>query len=181
MIDRADRSNDREDADAICISLTPNAQATLDRHEAWMQQAIALAAEAGSRGEIPVGAIVVNEHNEAIATGVNRRETDGDPTAHAEIVALRAAGRALGSWRLDRCTLYVTLEPCLMCAGAIVMARLGLLVYGADDLKAGAVRSIVNIPDCAASNHAVPTIGGILEAPCRELLQRWFLERRRSS
>lgn len=181
MIDRADRSNDREDADAICISLTSNAQATLDRHEAWMQQAIALAAEAGSRGEIPVGAIVVNEHNEAIATGVNRRETDGDPTAHAEIVALRAAGRALGSWRLDRCTLYVTLEPCLMCAGAIVMARLGLLVYGADDLKAGAVRSIVNIPDCAASNHAVPTIGGILEAPCRELLQHWFLERRRSS
>lgn len=181
MINPVDHRDDREDSNAIGVSLTPQAQATLERHRAWMQQAIALAAEAGSRGEIPVGAIVVNEQNEAIATGVNRRETDGDPTAHAEIVALRAAGRALGSWRLDRCTLYVTLEPCLMCAGAIVMARLGLLVYGADDLKAGAVRSIVNLPDCAASNHAVPTIGGILEAPCRELLQRWFRERRRSS
>ncbi|NJN60366.1 MAG: nucleoside deaminase [Coleofasciculaceae cyanobacterium RL_1_1] len=181
MIEPVDHRDDREDSHAIGVSLSPTAQATLGRHEAWMQQAIALAIEAGSRGEIPVGAIVVNEQNEAIATGMNRRETDGDPTAHAEIVALRAAGRALGSWRLDHCTLYVTLEPCLMCAGAIVMARLGLLVYGADDLKAGAVRSIVNIPDCAASNHAVPTIGGILDAPCRELLQRWFQERRRSS
>jgi tRNA(adenine34) deaminase len=181
MITPVDYSEDRDDSHAIGIPLTPDAQATLERHRAWMTQAIALAAEAGSRGEIPVGAIVVNDQNEAIATGVNRRETDGDPTAHAEIVALRAAGRALGSWRLDRCTLYVTLEPCLMCAGAIVMARLGLLVYGADDLKAGAVRSIINLPDCAASNHAVPTIGGILEAPCRDLLQRWFRERRRSS
>ena len=161
--------------------LTPEAQATLERHECWMRQAIALAEAAGTQGEIPVGAIVVNEQNEAIATGVNRRETDSDPTAHAEIVALRAAGFALGSWRLDRCTLYVTLEPCLMCAGAIVMARLGLLVYGADDLKAGAVRSIMNIPDCAASNHSVPTIGGILETPCRDLLQRWFRERRSAS
>jgi len=158
--------------------LTPEARATLERHEAWMQQAIALAEAAGQEGEIPVGAIVVNQENERIATGVNQRETRHDPTAHAEIVALRAAGMAIGSWRLDRCTLYVTLEPCLMCAGAIVMARLGLLVYGVDDFKAGAVRSIMNIPDCAASNHAVPTIGGILEAPCRELLQRWFRERR---
>lgn len=158
--------------------LTPEARATLERHEYWMHQAIELADAAGHQGEIPVGAIVVNQHNERIATGVNRRETDHDPTAHAEIVALRAAGMAIGAWRLERCTLYVTLEPCLMCAGAIVLARLGLLVYGADDLKAGAVRSIINLPDCAASNHSVPTIGGILEAPCRDLLQRWFRERR---
>jgi len=153
-------------------------QAIRSRHERWMRQAIELARAAGERGEIPVGAIVVDERDRAIATGVNRRETDGDPTAHAEVVALRAAGRALGTWRLDRCTLYVTLEPCVMCAGALVMARLGQLVYGADDFKAGAVRSIVNIPDCAASNHSPQVVGGILEVPCRELLQAWFLARR---
>ena len=157
MITPVDYSEDRDDSHAIGIPLTPDAQATLERHRAWMTQAIALAAEAGSRGEIPVGAIVVNDQNEAIATGVNRRETDGDPTAHAEIVALRAAGRALGSWRLDRCTLYVTLEPCLMCAGAIVMARLGLLVYGADDLKAGADRKSTRLNSSHTSVSRMPS------------------------
>ncbi len=148
------------------------------RHCHWMKQAIELAAAAGTDGEVPVGAIVVDAENRLIATGENRRERDHDPTAHAEILALRSAGRALGSWRLEKCTLYVTLEPCPMCSGAIIQARLGLLVYGADDPKAGAIRTVANLPDGPCSNHRLAVIGGILEAPCRQQLQDWFAQRR---
>jgi len=150
----------------------------LAQHEFWMQQALAIARQAGEAGEVPVGAIVVNAAGEAIATGENRRERDHDPTAHAEVIALRSAGLQQKNWNLNTCTLYVTLEPCVMCAGAIVLARVGLLVYGADDFKAGAVRSVLNLPDSLVSNHRLPTIGGILEAPCREVLQTWFRSRR---
>lgn len=142
-----------------------------------MSRAIELAGQAGAEGEVPVGAIVV-AGDEWIAEGENRRERDRDPTAHAEVVALRSAGQALGTWHLEHCTLYVTLEPCPMCAGALVQARLGLLVYGVDDLKAGAVRTILNIPDSAASNHKLPVVAGILESACRQQLQTWFAERR---
>lgn len=138
-----------------------------------------LAQQAGDAGEVPVGAIVVRE-NEIIAEAENRRERDHDPTAHAEVLALRQAGQILQSWHLNDCTLYVTLEPCPMCAGAIVLARLGLLVYGADDPKAGAVRTVLNLPDSPASNHRLTVLGGILEAPCREQLQQWFRQRRKS-
>ncbi|GAB4235654.1 MAG: nucleoside deaminase [Elainellaceae cyanobacterium] len=148
------------------------------KHYRWMCRAIELAAAAGAVGEVPVGAVIVNADNELIAAGENRRERDRDPTAHAEVVALRQAGHLLQTWHLEQCTLYVTLEPCPMCAGAIVLARLGLLVYGADDLKAGAVRSVVNIPDSACSNHRLPVVGGILESTCRQQLQDWFSQRR---
>ncbi|MBL1175093.1 tRNA adenosine(34) deaminase TadA [Pantanalinema sp. GBBB05] len=148
-------------------------------HCHWMQQAIGLAEQAGMAGEVPVGAVIVGADNQAIAVAENRRERDHDPTAHAEILALRAAGQVLGNWHLEQCTLYVTLEPCPMCAGALVLARLGQLVYGADDLKAGAIRSVLNLPDSPASNHHFSTISGILEAPCRQLLQTWFASRRR--
>jgi tRNA(adenine34) deaminase len=94
------------------------------------------------------------------------------------VLALREAGKQLGSWHLNDCSLYVTLEPCMMCAGAIVQARLGLLVYGADDLKAGAIRSVLNLPDSPASNHRLSVLGGILEVPCRHQLQQWFQQRR---
>jgi tRNA(adenine34) deaminase len=147
-------------------------------HQQRMELAIALAASAGEAGEVPVGAIVVDERGEIIGRGENRKERDRDPTAHAEILALRAAGAYLGNWHLDRCTLYVTLEPCPMCAGAIVAARLGLLVYGADDPKTGSIRTVLNIPDSAASNHKLPAIGGILESTCRHQLQTWFAHRR---
>jgi tRNA(adenine34) deaminase len=150
------------------------------RHYRWMVRAIELAAGAGAAGEVPVGAVIVNAADEIVATGENRRERDHDPTAHAEVVALRSAGQTLGTWHLEQCTLYVTLEPCPMCAGAIVLSRLGKLVYGADDFKAGAVRTVVNIPDSACSNHHLPVIGGILEEPCRQQLQDWFRQRRRS-
>src|ERR687886_108339 len=147
-------------------------------HRHWMSQAIALAQVAGDAGEVPVGAVIVDANNTLIATAENRRERDKDPTAHAEILALRAAGQALQSWHLNSCTLYVTLEPCPMCAGAIVLARLGLLVYGTDDPKTGAIRTVANIPDSAYSNHRLPVLAGIMESVCRQQLQSWFAQRR---
>jgi tRNA(adenine34) deaminase len=147
-------------------------------HRHWMSRAIALAQSAGDAGEVPVGAVIVDANNTLIATAENRRERDKDPTAHAEILALRAAGQALQTWHLNSCTLYVTLEPCPMCAGAIVLARLGLLVYGTDDPKTGAIRTVANIPDSACSNHRLPLIAGIGESTCRQQLQTWFADHR---
>ncbi|NJL84587.1 MAG: nucleoside deaminase [Chloroflexaceae bacterium] len=142
-----------------------------------MDRALELARLAGEAGEVPVGAVIVRG-NQAIAEEANRKERDRDPTGHAEILALREASRKLGTWRLTDCILYVTLEPCAMCAGAIIQARLGWLVYGADDPKAGAVRSVANLPDSPLSNHRLTVIAGIREARCRTLLQSWFSERR---
>ncbi len=158
--------------------LSPDQNPDYQEHCRWMERAIGLARAAGEAGDVPVGAVIV-ANGQVIAEAENRRERDHDPTAHAEILALRAAGATLQSWHLNSCTLYVTLEPCPMCAGAIVLARLGLLVYGADDPKAGAVRTVVNLPDSASSNHRLPVIGGILEASCRHELQSWFANRRR--
>jgi tRNA(adenine34) deaminase len=149
-------------------------------HQQWMQRAIELAIIAGNAGEVPVGAIIINSIGEIIGCGENRRERDRDPTAHAEILAIRAAGAYLQSWHLSDCTLYVTLEPCPMCAGAIVAARLKLLVYGADDAKTGSIRTVLNIPDSAASNHKIAVIGGILESTCHQQLQDWFRHRRKN-
>ena len=144
-----------------------------------MSRAIALAQAAGKRGEVPVGAIIIDGYGNLIAEAENRRERDKDPTAHAEILALRTTGQALQNWHLNQCTLYVTLEPCPMCAGAIAQARLGLLVYGADDPKTGAIRTVANIPDSACSYHRLSVIGGILETTCRQQLQDWFAQQRR--
>ncbi|MEO0805057.1 MAG: tRNA adenosine(34) deaminase TadA [Cyanobacteria bacterium J06643_4] len=150
------------------------------RHRAWMLRAIALAETAGNAGEVPVAAIVVGPDNRLLAEATNRKERDGDPTGHAEVLALRAAGKQLGNWHLTGCVLYVTLEPCMMCAGAIVHARVAQLVYGADDFKTGAVRSVLNLPDSDCSNHKLDVLAGILEAPCRQQLQAWFQQRRQS-
>ena len=147
-------------------------------HRKWMSRAIELAQTAGDAGEVPVGAVIVDSKGNLIAEGENRKEREFDPTAHAEILAIRAAGKVLQDWHLDRCTLYVTLEPCPMCAGAIVQARLRLLVYGADDLKTGAIRTVANIPDSACSNHRLSVLGGILESACRHQLQSWFAQKR---
>jgi tRNA(adenine34) deaminase len=149
------------------------------RHRHWMLHALQLAEAAGEAGDVPVGAVIVDANNQPIATAANRREQDQDPTAHAEILALRLAGIHRRNWHLNDCTLYVTLEPCPMCSGALILARLGTLVYGADDRKAGAVRSVLNLPDGPASNHKLTVYGGILAAPCREQLQNWFADRRR--
>ncbi|GAC1469560.1 MAG: tRNA adenosine(34) deaminase TadA [Chamaesiphon sp.] len=147
-------------------------------HRQWMSHAIALAQSAGEAGEVPVGSVIVNSLGDLIAEGENRRERDKDSTAHAEILAIRAAGKCLGNWHLNQCTIYVTLEPCPMCAGAIVLARLRLLVYGADDPKTGSIRTVANIPDSACSNHKLAVLGGILESVCRQQLQDWFRGRR---
>ena len=116
----------------------------IQQHEEWMRRSHTLAQAAGAVGEIPVAAIIVGPDNQLIASATNRKERDQDPTAHAEVLAIRAAAKQLGDWHLNRCTLYVTLEPCPMCAGAIIHGRLGLLVYGASDPKTGAIRSFIS-------------------------------------
>lgn len=175
-------SADRDTASlevSLCIPPSALNSEIYLRHRHWMIHALALAEAAGQAGEVPVAAIVVGPDNQLLAAAANRKERDRDPTAHAEVLALRAAGKQLNNWHLNDCTLYVTLEPCPMCAGAIIQSRLGLLVYGADDLKSGAVRSVLNLPDGPCSNHRLTVLGGILEAPCRQQLQRWFQQRRR--
>ncbi|MEG4346896.1 tRNA adenosine(34) deaminase TadA [Microcoleus sp. A003_D6] len=149
-------------------------------HQRWMTRAVELARSAGAEGEVPVGAAIVDGSGKLIAEAQNRRERDCDPTAHAEILALRAAGQVLQDWHLHQCTLYVTLEPCPMCAGAIVQARIGLLVYGADDPKTGTIRTAANIPDSAHSCHRLEVLGGIMESVCRKQLLSWFEARRKS-
>jgi len=142
-----------------------------------MRRALALACEAQALGEVPVGS-VVTLGGRIIAEAFNLRETLNDPTAHAERLALTLTGRALGSWRLDACTLYVTLEPCPMCAGAIVQSRLGRLVYGADDPKAGACRSLYRLADDPRLNHRANLTAGLLKDECGALLARFFRDRR---
>ena len=137
-------------------------------------------AEAALReGEVPVGAVLVCE-NQVVARGYNRNITDCDPSAHAEILALREAARRLGNHRLPLCTLYVTIEPCVMCAGAIVQARLARLVYGCDDPKGGAVRSLYRVADDPRLNHRAEVVGGVLAAECAELVRSFFQKKRLS-
>jgi len=127
--------------------------------------------------DVPIGCVVARG-DEIMARAHNARERDQDPTAHAEIIALREAAAVLGTWHLDACTLYVTLEPCVMCAGAMVLARVERLVYGAPDPKAGAVRSLYNIADDARLNHRVAVTAGVLEAESGELLRTYFSAKR---
>ncbi|AFY59601.1 tRNA adenosine(34) deaminase TadA [Synechococcus sp. PCC 6312] len=147
-------------------------------HEYWMSQAMTLAAAAGEFGEVPVGAVIVDSQGQVVSTGANRRQRDNDPTAHAEIIALRQAGQILGTWYLTECTLYVTLEPCPMCTGAILQARIKTLIYGTTDPKAGAMGTVINIPTSPAAFHRLEVIGGVLGEDCRAQLQGWFREHR---
>ena len=138
-----------------------------------MRAALAEAAAGGSpRREVPVGAVILDPAGALLTRAHNQRESDADPTAHAEIVAIRAAGQALGSWHLDGCTLVVTLEPCAMCAGAAVAARIGRLIYGAADPKAGAAGSLWDVLRDRRLNHRVEVVGGILAEDCGALLPR---------
>lgn len=140
----------------------------------FMREALAEARSAVEHGDVPVGAIVVDAQGHEIARGHNRREADGDPVAHAEIVAIRKAAEALGSWRLEGCSLFVTLEPCAMCAGALVNARVERLVYGARDPKAGAVETLFRIADDPRLNHRVVVTGGVLAEEAAALLTGFF-------
>jgi tRNA(adenine34) deaminase len=143
-----------------------------------VQAALAVARDALAAGEVPIGAVVLDPSGAVIASAHNEREHDHDPTAHAEVVALRRAGAALGSWHLDGCTLAVTLEPCTMCAGAIVLARIGRLVFGAWDPKAGAVGSLRDVVRDQRLNHRAEVSGGVREAECASLLAGFFAARR---
>lgn len=145
-------------------------------HEYWMRAALRQAEKARLLDETPVGAVIVCG-GRIVGRGCNQRESRQDVTLHAEMTALRQACRRLGSWRLENCTLYVTLEPCIMCAGAIVQARIGEVVFGARDPKAGACGSLTDIFSLP-QNHQVQTTGGVLAAECTELLKSFFKERR---
>jgi tRNA(adenine34) deaminase len=142
-----------------------------------MRQALSEANRAAVHGDVPVGAVVVH-NGEVIATACNEREQRSDPTAHAEILALRSAAQHLDTWRLDDCTLYVTLEPCTMCAGAIVNARVGVVVFGAADLKAGAMGSLYNVAADPRLNHEPKVRHGVLGVECATVLEEFFRERR---
>jgi tRNA(adenine34) deaminase len=145
--------------------------------ERWMREALRTARRAPAHRDVPVGAVLVKD-GAVLARARNRREADGDPTAHAEVIAIRRAARALGSWRLDGCTIYVTLEPCAMCAGAIVLARLPRLVFGAGDPKAGFAGSLGDLCRDPRLNHRVQVTEGVLAAECGELLRSFFRKKR---
>ena len=145
-----------------------------------MERALVLARQAIDLGEVPVGALIVRDRS-IISQAFNLRETLHDATAHAERIAITLAGRALGSWRLESCTLYVTLEPCAMCAGAIVLSRIARVVYGATDPKAGACASLYRLVSDPRLNHRAAITSGILERECGEILSLFFQERRASS
>jgi len=142
-----------------------------------MREALVQARRAADLGEVPVGAVVVRD-GEMIAAAHNRRETDFDPTAHAEVLVIRQAAVSLGAWRLEGCALYVTIEPCPMCAGAIVLARVPLLVYGAPDPKAGAAGTLMDITRDPRLNHRVEVIPGVLADECAAVMREFFARRR---
>lgn len=146
---------------------------------AFMKEALKEAQEAFQAGEVPIGAVLVDADGAVVARAHNMRETWHDGTAHAEIVALQEAARKLGRWRLSGLTLYVTVEPCPMCAGALVMSRVDRVVYGATDAKAGACESLFNIVRHPALNHQLEMRAGVLEDECRAVMKRFFKERRK--
>jgi tRNA(adenine34) deaminase len=151
---------------------------TSSSYDEWMRLAIEQARLADRAGDVPIGAVVTSADGQVIGAGYNQREAVGDPTAHAEVLAIRAAAAHLRGWRLDGCTLTVTLEPCSMCAGAIVLARLPRLVYGTADPKAGAVGSLWDIVRDRRLNHRPEVVSGVLAEECSALLATWFAERR---
>jgi tRNA(adenine34) deaminase len=148
------------------------------RYAGWLATALDLARAAGAAGEVPVGALVVDAGGAVIGRGANERESALDPSGHAEVVALRAAARHTGSWRLPDCTLVVTLEPCVMCAGALVAARVRTVVFGAWDPKAGACGSVWDLARDRRANHWVEVVGGLDEAGCGGVLREFFRARR---
>lgn len=148
-------------------------------HEAFMEEALEEAKKAFAIGEVPIGAVVV-KNGQLVAAGHNLKETLNDPTAHAEIIALRAAGNKLQSWRLEDADLYVTVEPCPMCMGAMLQARVRRVIFGTFDLKAGAAGSVVDLSANNRFNHRIEVIDGVLEEECRQLMHDFFQQRRKT-
>ena len=149
----------------------------MDAEERYMRQALELAARAAGHGDVPIGAVVVRGE-QVLGAAANERELRGDPTAHAEVLALRQAAERLGGWRIEDSSIYVTLEPCAMCAGAIVLARVGRVIYGADDPKAGAAGSVLDVLSEPALNHNPQVVGGLLADECAAMLSEFFAARR---
>jgi tRNA(adenine34) deaminase len=149
-----------------------------DRYDEWMRLALVEARRALPSADVPVGAVVIGPDGSVLGRGHNVREAEGDPTGHAEVRALQAAAASVGEWRLAGCSLVVTLEPCTMCAGALVLARVDRLVYGADDPKAGAVGSLWDVVRDRRLNHRPEVVGGVLAAESSDLLQAFFREHR---
>ena len=150
----------------------------METYEKLMSSALIAAADALKNGDVPVGAIVLDPVGNVIGTGANRREIDNDPSAHAEVVAMREAAKKLNNWRLDGCTVVVTLEPCAMCAGAIAQSRVKTLIFGAWDEKAGAVGSVWDVLRDPRSPHRTEVISGILEKECADILAQFFKTQR---
>ena len=163
----------------LSLPLSPPPPQQHEQDERWMRKALRAAREAAERGEVPIGACVVSADETLLAVAGNGTRSLCDPTAHAEILALREAARARGNYRLTEARLYATIEPCAMCAGALVQARIGRLIYGARDERAGAVQSVFAICDSGSLNHRIEWTEGVLEAECRELMQNFFRARRR--
>jgi tRNA(adenine34) deaminase len=155
-------------------------EASREADERWMGEAMSAARDAARRGEVPVGACVVGVDGELLAVAGNRTREDCDPTAHAEVLALREAARRAGNYRLTGAVVYSTIEPCAMCAGALVQARVARLVYGAADEKAGAVESVFRVCDSGSLNHRMELTSGVLVEECRALMRDFFRERRKS-
>jgi tRNA(adenine34) deaminase len=153
------------------------ADAQVNQYQRYMELALEQAARASAAGDVPIGAVVVHQ-GRVIAAAHNCRIIDADPTAHAEVLAIRAAAKELGDWRLAGCTMVVTLEPCCMCAGAIVLARMERLVYGAADPKAGAVRTLYNLGSDPRLDHQVEIVAGVRAEECGAILSRFFQARR---
>ena len=162
-----------------CSITMPIMAAASENHddELWMEEALRCAQRALETGEVPVGAVVVCG-GQVVGRGWNRNISDADPTAHAEVIALREAGASIGNHRLGECDLFATIEPCAMCAGALVHARVRRLVYGADDAKAGAIHSVIHVLNHPGLNHKVEVFGGVLAGRCAAILQEFFRSKR---
>jgi len=152
-----------------------------EQDEFWMRQAIEAAVRAGELNEVPVGACLIDKSGEVLAVAGNRTITDSDPTAHAEILVLREAARKIGNYRLTETALYTTIEPCAMCAGALVNARIERLIFGAHDERFGAVSSIFQLCNTSSLNHQIEITSGVLADDCRKLMQDFFRQKRRKS
>ncbi len=147
-------------------------------HSEYMAIALEEAGDAARSGEVPVGAVLIRSDGSILARAHNLRETDHDPTAHAEMLVIRRAAEQMGGWRLSKTTLYVTLEPCTMCAGALILSRVARVVFGTRDPKGGALRSLYQLGDDERLNHRLEVVEGILEEPSREMLKEFFRSRR---
>ena len=162
------------------VRLTPVELQNAEIHD-WMERLLRRAEQLGELGEVPVSAVVLDAEGRCIGHGSNRREWASDPLGHAELVALRQASQILGDWRLNQCTLIVTLEPCPMCAGALVQARIGQVIYGAHDPKRGGLGGTIDLSTHASAHHHMRVTGGVMEQEASALLERWFKQRRRRS